>query len=48
MTGVELTRTIHTTHPTLPVILVTGDGDRGIYGILGKREYFASRIPRTN
>ena len=28
MTGVELAETIHTTHPALPVILVTGYGNR--------------------
>jgi CheY-like chemotaxis protein len=28
MTGVELAETIHATHPALPVILVTGFGNR--------------------
>ena len=30
MTGVELAKSIHTTRPELPVILVTSDGNREI------------------
>ena len=36
MTGVELAKSIHTTHPALPVILVTGDGDREIIKEFGE------------
>jgi PAS domain S-box-containing protein len=36
MTGVELAKSIHTTRPALPVILVTGDGDREILKEFGE------------
>ena len=36
MTGVELAKSIHTTRPELPVILVTSDGNREILQEFGK------------
>jgi CheY-like chemotaxis protein len=38
MTGIELTKTIHTTRPALPVILVTGYGNRELLRDFGEAQ----------
>ena len=47
MTGVELAKTIHAAYPDLPVIIVTGYGDYGFFGTVGKR-YFRNPMARTS